>query len=228
MKYIIADKKFSTKKEITEYCKALKRTVGIIYVADSIGYRFLTALIREGHLNAKHKLRKAINYIYVDKNKYGITRFMLKYLDGTEDDFSYISCIDNLGKETEEARKSRIRKKKNSAYRLSIKDQIQEFRNNSYNICELCGNSSINTIFHVDHKNPTFAQLIEDFENIVNVSIPEEFIDIDTTSYEHGRHMFREEDRKYCEWWKDYHKKCANLQILCSKCNLTRSSPSCG
>lgn len=107
-----------------------------------------------------------------------------------------------------------------SAMRSSIELQIINFKNNNEKICSKCGSDDK---IHIDHYNPQFNELTKMFIDYIkekNIKIPTKFDDmIDKTN----RRCFKVDDKIFEKKWKKYHKKKAELRVLCSNCNLTRS-----
>lgn len=101
-----------------------------------------------------------------------------------------------------------------SAMRTAIESQTLYFRNNNKHICELCGSSSH---IHVDHFEPQFIDLKNNFLSICDIQTPKSF-----THNNSNAKMFKNKDKDFKNSWYNYHKKHAILRILCSKCNLVR------
>lgn len=98
------------------------------------------------------------------------------------------------------------------AMRDGITQQIVEFRSEHYKEpCQLCGD---NTKIEIDHYNPSFEILSNDFIKITNLPIPEEF---DDNFY--NAPTFKKENEEFRNSWFLYHKNNSNLRCLCQKCN---------
>lgn len=114
------------------------------------------------------------------------------------------SCIDKL----------------KSALRQSIFYQIKNFRDITEKICSLC--KSTNNL-EVDHENPTFKQLVEQF--LINKTYPTIFnkIDRNTENKNESYYIFVEENKEFENEWKNFHLKNSKLRFLCKICHNKRS-----
>jgi len=100
------------------------------------------------------------------------------------------------------------------AMRVSIEDQIKEYKNNNCKIfCEICHSYERLEVDHHSDISP-FAKLYDDFMKMNNLPIPEKF---DNT--ESHMKCFNELDRDFQKKWIQYHKENAVLRTLCSTCN---------
>jgi hypothetical protein len=100
--------------------------------------------------------------------------------------------------------------------RVAIEPQIEEYRKYNKLICIKC-KSKIKP--NVDHYNPKFKDLKNDFLNVKN-NIPIFFSN--NTS---NQKCFTKEDEEFEKKWYEYHQQNAKLRILCSKCNQEREKP---
>jgi hypothetical protein len=128
--------------------------------------------------------------------------------DGSINDISYRECFKKRTREQE------IAFNLNSALRVAIEPQINNFKKNIKNWkCDLC-NSNID--IQIDHIT-LFKDLSKDFLKNEIMSIP--------NTYEkdyYNRPTFKEEDNDFESRWCEYHRKNAKLRTLCKDCNLTR------
>ena len=99
------------------------------------------------------------------------------------------------------------------AMRTSIIPQINQFRNKSSLICELC--KSIKNI-EIDHFEPQFADLKKTFLDNWKDTLPINF----KQNKSHSK-IFIENDINFKNEWNEYHRKNAKLRVLCKKCNLS-------
>jgi hypothetical protein len=102
------------------------------------------------------------------------------------------------------------------ALRYSISKQILKFKNNNDRICQICNNNEGN--FHVDHIKP-FTIIKDEYIKLNKLTIPVSFIRSSDNNIK-----FKKEDKEFKKAWLRYHKKEAQLQILCDKCNLKKSN----
>lgn len=104
------------------------------------------------------------------------------------------------------------------AMRSAIRPQISEFKKsrkkNNTLICDICG---IDNTIHIDHKEPQFTDLKQDFLVNCKEKIPSNF------KQDKGNiKVFIDDDKKFKENWVIHHKKYARLRPLCKKHNLSR------
>jgi hypothetical protein len=132
---------------------------------------------------------------------------LIKKDDGTIDDVSVLkNCITGKPKD-----------KLNVAMRVEINNQIQDFKGNTRNKCEICGDITQLEVDHHSEKMP-FAKLCKDFMKINVLKIPTTFED----TIGHLK-CFKEEDNAFKDSWIDYHTQHSILRMLCGNCN--RSQP---
>lgn len=212
---------YQTKQAVQDYAKTLKLTVGERHVVGSSGHAFLLDLIKLGHPDADTKIGCGIQSFLVEKDYAGITRFTIIRKDNSRIDFSYLKCIKYLGvQNVSDISKREAQHKLQSACRHAVTSQIREFTRQHPNaLCELCGSPAE----HVDHENPTFADLLTAF-NTNRRDIPTLFDDIpfEDMSQRMPKQTFRSEDRGYQYDFERYHQVHAQLRMLCAKCNLGR------
>jgi hypothetical protein len=132
---------------------------------------------------------------------------IIKKDDGTTDAVSVLqNCITGKPKD-----------KLNVAMRVAINSQIQDFKGNTRNECEICGEINQLEVDHHYEKMP-FAKLYKDFIKINVLKIPTTFDD----TIGHLK-CFKEEDNMFKDSWIDYHRQHSILRMLCGHCN--RSQP---
>jgi len=128
--------------------------------------------------------------------------------DGSIIDISYRECFKKRTKEQE------IAFNLNSALRVAIEPQIEDFKKNiKIWKCNLC-NSNVD--IQIDHIT-LFKNLKEDFLNNNLINIPNMY----EKDY-YNRSIFRNKDKDIENRWCEYHKNNAKLRTLCKECNLTR------
>ena len=201
---------FKNKSQLTNYTRNLINKLGIGNITkDSEYFNFFDELIKR-HTEYELKKGLGIELFIIKQNKMNKKAFELNIvrIDNSIVDISYIHCC-NLINNNELIR----------AMRYSVRKQILKFRNKSNLICNICGCN--NYEFHIDHVKP-FSILSEEFlKNKNNIpNIPNKFIDCKKTN----NPKFKEEDIQFKKEWKKFHKKNADLQVLCSKCNLQKSN----
>ncbi len=227
--YVIGGKEFSSKAKLTKECRRLKEHTGQQYALGTYEYAFLIDLIRVGHLTPEKKIGKGIQYFFVDRNFHGVTRFMLVREDCT-DDFSFVNCIKNLGQDRTQAKVTRVREKRQQAYRDAVSDQIHAFREVQRRdsggwVCNHCGTNIPKIVYHVDH-DPDFVRTVLSFEAVYSGVLPAVFQDKGDLTYTESVCEFLPKDWVFQAAWQRYHREFARLQMLCSACNLAKTKVS--
>ena len=204
---IINDKKFRSKKELTDYTRNLIKMIGLgIITTDNEHYKFFEELIKR-HNEYEIKRGCGIKHFIIRQNRVNRKAYELNImrLDDTIIDISYIHCCSLINNN------ELIR-----AMRYSIRKQILRFKNKSEMICNICNNTSCD--FHIDHINP-FSLICSQFLKD-KLYKPTQFIDCKKTN----NPKFKKEDIEFKREWKQFHKQNAKLQVLCSSCNLKKSN----
>ena len=107
-----------------------------------------------------------------------------------------------------------------SAMRVSVQDQIYEFKRNCTNrYCEICNSEELLQVDHNDQINSAFDELAYNFVNESKMEIPETFDELNDNTH---RCCFSEKDRAFKDKWAEYHRQNAKLRILCRICNISR------
>ena len=211
--YYIGELAFKTKKECESYTRNIINNLGCCSIYKTHEkYNFFVNLIKN-HPSCLEKIGSGIDYFYIQPNplvkKYYQT--MIKRTDGSETDFSWVYCcqfkertnIDDLLR----------------AMRNAIKDDIIKFKQQSTLKCINCKTENeLYENFHVDHDNPSFQSLKDNFLQITNKPIPTNFADCDVYKLT----IFKDENEDFKNEWIEYHNKNCNLQILCRDCNLRK------
>jgi hypothetical protein len=136
--------------------------------------------------------------------------FLFKRHDGSQEDLSYRECI------TPNTEYSILQK----ALRMEIQDQIDEFRiqHKLTTLCSICKNT-LNKNNHVDHDNPQFIELVDNFiKPNMNLIIQHE--DQDCATKKPNKVWLK--DRILANKWCEFHKTNASLRMTCATCNLKR------
>jgi len=203
----IGELKFKSKAKAETYTRDLINKLKICEIdKQNENYNFFHDLLLR-HNEYNNKVGVGIKSFLIKHNMFNNRAYEIyvKRIDNSECVFSWRYCCgivlsDNLTR----------------ALRHSILKQILRFKNNNNKICQIC-NKDIG-IFHVDHIKP-FSTIKNDFlkQNILN--IPSSF----RTSSENFI-KFKKQDKEFKRLWRKYHKKEAQLQILCDKCNLKKSN----
>lgn len=101
-----------------------------------------------------------------------------------------------------------------TAMRSSILPQIIEFKNNNILICTKCGSDEK---IHIDHYNPQFVELKNDYIEKCKMKPYMKFKKGLSNIKE-----FKDEDNDFVIGWNKYHSDNSTLRVLCSSCNLKR------
>lgn len=216
--YNIAGRKFDSKKSCQDFAKSIlySDTIGSVLSGGDLDY--MLAFFQQFHSEWILKKAGGIKYIRrVKEPLYGKHRaFWIERLDGTETDISYIiHKIERRNYYNEFCQ----------AMREVIKPQIDHFRihffkRNALGLvkCPISGKVLSIDDCHVDHYNPTFKELIDQFLLEFNVKITPDLFpnEEDCQMY----YDIKDEDLKF-EFYV-YHEHRANLRILSKEANLRR------
>jgi len=205
---------FRTQAEAIEYIRAiLWRNIGNYLKENDL--QFVVALL-DMHPRATEKIGTGVVAIKVrmtgsesGTNKKSTPCFFIEYVDGTEVDFSFYKCLNrpNNAKETSRRRLS--------AYRDAVDEQILAFKSRPALECGLCGKHLEGT-FHIDHETP-FINLVREFETCEG-ELPCDFDFHPITNHA----MFRAVDHNFAWRWQRFHEQKARLRKACARCNLMR------
>jgi len=171
----------------------------------------ITALVH-CHPDAGEKIGVGISSIDVRIIEQGSRCFWITRTDGTLIHFSYKAALDGAPS---------VRQQVHAALRVAVKDQINTFRGewftcNPQPVCELTHQRlTMGPDAHVDHHDPTFAELANTFINI--------FGGVDKIRLQPsdagGTEMA---DRTQLAAWSWYHQQNARLRVIHRSANLTR------
>jgi len=203
--------KFKTKKEAQEYTRTI---ISELSLSDKINnkhkhFKFLSDLLRK-HSEYEEK-NKGFAYFFIKQDYGNSIQLNIMKIDGTFDSFSWRHCISPINSKNDLTR----------VMRESIYYEIKDYKfKHNFNICKLCGLNNPDaefSEFHVDHIIP--FQLIRDGFLKNRTDIPSNF------KKENNRWIFNESDKLFEKEWQQYHSSFKNnFQILCEKCNLTKSN----
>jgi len=213
-KYYIGELEFKTKKECEDYTRNIINNLGCCIINnDHSHFAFFNNLLKN-HPNCDDKIGYGIDYFYIQPNplvkKYYQT--MIKRLDGTIIDFSWVYCC----KFKERTATDNLLK----AMRTAIKDVVIDFKRSQRKlICNFCKTETeLYENYHVDHENPSFQALKDDFLQLTKLQIPSSFGDCKR----YNLTIFNDEDNEFKNEWCIYHNNNCTFQILCRSCNLTK------
>jgi 5-methylcytosine-specific restriction endonuclease McrA len=173
------------------------------------------------HPYAEEIQQHGIKKIQVGIPKYG-THCCFQIVDnnGNVQDFSYKKCCATTVKNIEKARQSLEREQVLRAYRAAITPQVKEsFKTFLIKECAVCRTKDN---LELDHKNPSFIDMVKTFESEFNVT---EYPTLDRDNRTCETYSFSiktKSDAKFVSDWQLYHRQKAVYQLLCGKCNLAK------
>ena len=217
-KYYIGELEFNTQKNCKDYTRSIIDELGCCIInKDNDKFIFFNNLIKN-HYDCNNKIGIGIDYFFIKRNPMNNNFFetWIKRLDGSETDFSWIKC--SISK------KRIISDDLVIAMRTAIKDEIISYKQRSRLICNYCKIENKNhENYHVDHDNPSFQELKDNFLQLTKKQTPltfDEYFEFDGKRY--NTRVFKDEDEDFKNDWIGYHNKNCNFQILCRECNLTK------
>jgi hypothetical protein len=213
-KYYIGKLEFKTKKECENYTRNVINNLGCCIInKDHPQFIFFDNLIKN-HPEYDDKKGIGVDYFYIQSNplvkKYYQT--MIKRLDGSEIDFSWVYCC-------EFKKRTSVEDLLKSMREAIKEDTIKYKQKQNKLICNFCKRENeLYENYHVDHHNPSFQTLKDNFLQLTKKQIPSSFGDCKIYKLT----IFKDEDKDFRNDWVDYHNKNCNLQILCRDCNLRK------
>lgn len=208
--YNIGTLNFKTKKLCEDFTRSLINQLGCCVIQkDDVHFDFFLNLFKN-HPDFATKQRQGIVAFVIERNKLRPMFFQLlvQHTDTTETSFSWVQCC-RFKPRTSQVNLLR-------AMRNAIIPQVVSFRNNNELICKSCNTGTDGTIFHVDHVVP-FSDLsnafLRDTPHLVPVLFDENNANLT---------IFKKEDNEFETAWSNFHQEHAELQVLCSVCNLKK------
>jgi len=211
--YKIGDLEFKTKKEVENYTRNIINELNTCIInKDHIYFIFFNNLIKN-HPKYDEKIGNGIDYFYIKTNQlFKNLEMMIKRLDGSEVDFSWIQCC-KFRQQTNEQYLTK-------AMREAISNDIITFKQSQIKlICSFCKLDNENyKNYHVDHHNPSFENIKNNFLKSTKKKIQLTFEECKKSNLT----IFNDNDKDFKEDWLNFHNKNCNLQILCKNCNLRK------
>ena len=214
--YFIGDIQFNSKKKCEDYTRNIINNLGCCKIDTNHEYfNFFLNLIKN-HPEYHDKIGTGIDYFYIMPNplvsKYFQT--MIKRTDGTDIDFSWVYCC----KFKERTSKEDLLR----SLRAAIKGIVIDFKQKQGKmICNYCKNENeLYENYHVDHDNPSFDTLKNNFLQSTTKQIPSSFGNCE----KYQLTIFNPEDEDFKNEWIEYHNKYCNFQILCRNCNAAKGN----
>jgi hypothetical protein len=225
MSYKIGKKEFKTKTTIKNYFSfILKNTKeGTVlsgsYLEDVLG-------LLEYHTERDEKIGCGVDFIRIERHtdiingfKSNTSHFHIYRKDGSNIDFSYKNCVNNIGKD---GYKSKKRDDIMKSFRFVIRPQIDMFRTKAfgrkqYLKCEVLGVNFSKKTCHIDHIPPkTFVNIVDNFLDFYNLKIE----DIELVPVDNIYDTILDEDIR--NNWYNYHLKHAELRAIHKTANLSQ------
>lgn len=217
MKCFIGNLEFKTKKECLNYTRNFIRNLGVCKIdKENANYSFFKYLLKN-HPEYDDKKGVGIDYFYIELNKLNRNAYqtMIRRLDGTEIDFSWVYCC--------EFKRRKITQDLTNAMRQAISQGTIKYKISNNLICNFCKKENEDdedySDFHVDHIHP-FSLIKDSFIKSTKLNIPDKFEDCVYSKMA----IFRTEDIDFRNEWVKYHNNIAKYQILCRNCNIIKSN----
>ena len=204
---------FKTKKELKEYTKSLLHTKGICRIDKTDkDYEFFYDLYLRKPSHKKYIssiISFEINQNPIHKNK--IDNLSVIDINNKKYVISWNDCCDGLDKNNGD--------KLREACRTSIHYQIKETWCNSIK-CFTCGKIKTNEEkFEIDHYTNEFCKIYDNFIKQNKLKIPDDFHSNSTSQY-----SFKYENKDFQKSFEEFHKKEADLELLCYDCHRIKSN----
>lgn len=206
---------FRTKKEAQLYFREILNRYELGCILGSTDLKDVIALI-DRHPERDMKIGSGISYVKIVQNpEYQNKRcFWLFRNDGTDTDFSYLTCINGKAKTIEQEFVE--------ACRVSIMDQIIEYKTDFFSRdgdkkCEETGVPVRWDTCHVDHITP-FATIVREFIHLLQISPAKEMLTESSDRQCSVRFACQHTESE----WKTYHQMFAQLRVVSPEFNLSR------
>ena len=224
MRYTINGISFSSQQDVKEHCREIRDRItgqdlydveyGVTYCLDGDDKAFMLDLIRN-LASAEEIIGCGIAEVLVcvvpkGKPHWG---FCVIRHDASESIFGF----NRFGASPFQVRKQR----ENEAFRNAISHQTIEYKEQYFDghaeaFCEATGELMTRLDCHVDHEEPLFCQLVEQFKAMCGGQI--EMLDDGL--------CWHIADKSIREAWQNFHRQNAKLRCTTSKFNLTRKAKS--
>lgn len=215
IKYQIGENKFTSKNACYLFTKNIisKNGFGIINETNK-DFPYFISLINN-HSESELKIGVGIKYFIIESNPWNKSVFQtaIQRTDGSRETFSWKHCCEF---------KQRTNKQLLiQAMRQAVSEKTIDFkRKNKHNlICNICKTKDEKySNYHVDHDEPSFKILSDDFLKHTKIECPTTFIHTPIFNTP----MFNECSDDFRDEWVNYHNSNCKLQILCASCNLRK------
>jgi hypothetical protein len=169
------------------------------------------------HLLDRHPEREGkigsgiLGFTVATEKVFGKTRhFIVKRMDGSHTDFSFLSCIDGRNPRADILQ----------ALRMAVTNQITDFANDQFRKGVVCAIDGIRLCMgnsHVDHVHPvTFMNLVNHWISVRGICLE----DIEVLPSTDNNIVARMADKSLEQNWSDYHREKAVLRLISARANL--------
>jgi hypothetical protein len=230
VKFTIGNKTFTSIKQCTTYTRAILEELYELCGDDKLVkethpeyFNYLCALVKR-HPYHEEKMKRFIDFKIVPAAfRFFTTGKNIIIIDDesllTHSNNGYLNCKHLSWKICVEGKCPSSNEMFNRVLRIVIEDQIYQHRlQSTETICALCNQSMSGKQTHVDHAEPQFSQLVDDFININKIVIPDRY----------GKEpvkftpIFCNTDSWIADQFADYHLQNATLRVVCGDCNVRR------
>jgi hypothetical protein len=203
MGFSISDQVFRSKAQLRKYVRELLiKNVNKKISLGQTDYNFLMELVNR-HPERDIKIGSGVRYFISRYNSMGRIELFIKRTDKTEIDISWVYCAEGWSNKPPKALL-------NSAFRNALNKQMNVYREN-HPCCEGCKSTHELEVHHVIEFNEMVKSFIKDKKVKY---VPTSFDDADNHSAK-----FKECDNDFEMKWRRYHKKHAQLKMLCHLCH---------
>ncbi len=206
---------FKTDKSVQEYAKNILYFGATNSVLSEEEFNFMYGYFESIHHEWKFKLGNGIKSIHrtLDKVTGKYRAFEIERLDGSKTDISYI--VSNI-------KTPNLHNDFKKALRYIVMPQILEFKKNFFQFpvtkfCEFTGDIITFSNCHVDHFEPTFDELVNNFIVGNNITDLKNILEPNKDN----QTICKLSDKGISKSFFDYHLKNANLQAVSVKANLS-------
>jgi Protein of unknown function (DUF3223) len=212
--FTLGKKTFKTKKAAGEEVRRVLHSTELGKKLEGEEHDLVRALLSL-HPQATQKVGVGVIAIYVRDGGWNSRCFWVRRADGSETDFSYRECF------TPSTHQQQVL----AAMRRAIFDQVLEFKNQKFSgmvkiRCEASDELIGPDECDVDHFDPTFRQIVDDFFQTTGWN----FENIRVRPTADGQLGDELADSPLSELWQAFHNTKAKLRIVTKKINQTRRS----
>lgn len=212
-KYQLGSLEFKTKEQAKDYIRTIREKYEYEQILNEKDFGIIKEAIATMKEDKRPKIED-IDFIKVERIDTGKPHknFVIYLLSGEVAEFSIKNCFP-----PKNSKKDSNKENFNEAARIAVVDQITTFKKQTNRYWCVVGKHEVaEEDVHIDHDNPSFSDLINDFVGTENIQLDE----ITYVKKNYQQRQFKDENLK--RKWQVYHKNEAKLQILCSQCNLRK------